>query len=71
MTSAESKPELHPEIAHVLFIDVVGYSKLLINVFPFFEISNRAIRFVVLVIVISFPIALIIASPLHGGDDDL
>jgi len=31
LTSAESKPELHPEIAHVLFMDVVGYSKLLIN----------------------------------------
>jgi serine/threonine-protein kinase len=28
---AESKPELHLEIAHVLFVDVVGYSKLLIN----------------------------------------
>ena len=28
---AESKPELHLEIAHVLFMDVVGYSKLLIN----------------------------------------
>ena len=29
--SLERKPELHLEIAHVLFIDVVGYSKLLIN----------------------------------------
>ncbi len=28
-TKAKSKP--HPEIAHVLFIDLVGYSKLLIN----------------------------------------
>ena len=27
--SAERKPDLHLEIAHVLFIDVVGYSKLL------------------------------------------
>jgi len=27
LTSAESKPELHPEIAHVLFMDVVGYLK--------------------------------------------
>lgn len=27
--SAEHKPALHLEIAHVLFIDVVGYSKLL------------------------------------------
>jgi TolB-like protein/class 3 adenylate cyclase/Tfp pilus assembly protein PilF len=31
MMMAESKLELHLEIAHVLFIDVVGYSKLLIN----------------------------------------
>jgi hypothetical protein len=29
--SAEAKKELHLEIAHVLFIDVVGFSKLLIN----------------------------------------
>jgi hypothetical protein len=29
--SAEPKKELHLEIAHVLFIDVVGFSKLLIN----------------------------------------
>jgi serine/threonine-protein kinase len=29
--SAEDKPDLHLEIAHVLFMDVVGYSKLLIN----------------------------------------
>src|SRR5437588_10128677 len=29
--SAEVKPNLHLEIGHVLFIDVVGYSKLLIN----------------------------------------
>src|SRR5713101_2290907 len=28
---AERKPDLHLEIAHVLFIDVVGYSKLLVN----------------------------------------
>jgi TolB-like protein/class 3 adenylate cyclase len=28
---AESKPDLRLEIAHVLFIDIVGYSKLLIN----------------------------------------
>lgn len=27
--SAEHKPALHLEIAHVLFIDLVGYSKLL------------------------------------------
>jgi class 3 adenylate cyclase len=30
-TSAGSKPELPLEIAHVLLIDVVGYSKLLVN----------------------------------------
>ena len=29
--SAEVKKELHLEIAHVLFMDVVGFSKLLIN----------------------------------------
>jgi hypothetical protein len=29
--SAEVKKELHLEIAHVLFIDIVGYSKLSIN----------------------------------------
>src|SRR5256885_528809 len=29
--SAELEPDLQLEIAHVLFIDVVGYSKLLIN----------------------------------------
>ena len=29
--SLERKPELHLEIAHVLFMDVVGFSKLLIN----------------------------------------
>jgi class 3 adenylate cyclase len=28
---SEPKPDLRPEIAHVLFIDVVGYSKLLMN----------------------------------------
>jgi serine/threonine-protein kinase len=30
-TSAELKPDLQLEIAHVLLIDVVGYSKLLVN----------------------------------------
>ena len=30
-TSAESKPDLLLEIAHLLLIDVVGYSKLLVN----------------------------------------
>jgi hypothetical protein len=29
--SAEIKKEIQLEIAHVLFIDIVGYSKLLIN----------------------------------------
>jgi hypothetical protein len=29
--SAEVKKEIELEIAHVLFIDIVGYSKLLIN----------------------------------------
>jgi len=29
--SAAVKKDLHLEIAHVLFMDVVGYSKLLIN----------------------------------------
>src|SRR5438477_601239 len=29
--SLEHKPDLHLEIAHVLFMDVVGFSKLLIN----------------------------------------
>src|SRR5438874_5639286 len=29
--SSEGKPDLHLEIAHVLFIDIVGYSKLSIN----------------------------------------
>ena len=30
-TSAEAKPDLQPELAHLLLIDVVGYSKLLID----------------------------------------
>src|SRR5438094_2638691 len=29
--SAEVKPDLQPEIAHILLIDAVGYSKLLVN----------------------------------------
>src|SRR6266436_6944499 len=29
--AAEIKPDLRLEIAHVLFVDIVGYSKLLIN----------------------------------------
>jgi hypothetical protein len=31
LMSAETKSDLRLEIAHVLFIDIVGYSKLLIN----------------------------------------
>ena len=31
IATAESEPELQLEIAHVLFIDIVGYSKLLNN----------------------------------------
>ncbi|PYL10843.1 MAG: hypothetical protein DMF43_09200, partial [Verrucomicrobia bacterium] len=30
-TSEETKPDLPLEIAHLLLIDVVGYSKLLVN----------------------------------------
>ena len=30
-TSAEPKPDLPLEIAHLLLIDVVGYSRLLVN----------------------------------------
>ena len=32
--SVDAKPDLRLEIAHVLFIDIVGYSKLLINALP-------------------------------------
>ena len=42
---AESKLELHLEIAHVLFMDVVGYSKLLINdQSEILEELNRIVR---------------------------
>ena len=30
-TPAKAKPDLQLEIAHILLIDVVGYSKLLVN----------------------------------------
>jgi hypothetical protein len=30
-TSAEPTPDLQLEIAHLLFVDVVGYTKLLVN----------------------------------------
>jgi TolB-like protein/class 3 adenylate cyclase/Tfp pilus assembly protein PilF len=43
--SAERKPELHLEIAHVLFMDVVGFSKLLINdQSEILEELNRLVR---------------------------
>jgi TolB-like protein/class 3 adenylate cyclase/Flp pilus assembly protein TadD len=42
--SSEDKPDLHLEIAHDLFMDVVGYSKLLINHQS--EILERLIRIV-------------------------
>jgi hypothetical protein len=29
--SSERQPDLHLEVAHVLFMGVVGYSKLLVN----------------------------------------
>ena len=38
---------------------IVGW--LLVQVFPFFEIPNWAVRLIVLVIIIGFPIALVIA----------
>ena len=43
--SVERKPELHLEIAHVLFMDVVGFSKLLINdQSEILEQLNRLVR---------------------------
>src|SRR5438876_10137303 len=43
--SSERKPDLHLEIAHVLFTDVVGYSKLLINdQSEILEQLNRVVR---------------------------
>jgi len=30
--TAEGKKEIEPEIAHLLFLDVVRYAKLLVNV---------------------------------------
>jgi class 3 adenylate cyclase len=43
--SSEGKPDLHLEIAHVLFMDVVGYSKLLINdQSEILEKLNRLVR---------------------------
>ncbi len=41
----EAKPELHLEVAHILFMDVVGYSKLLINdQSEILEQLNRVVR---------------------------
>src|SRR5437762_376002 len=43
--SLERKPELHLEVAHVLFMDVVGFSKLLINdQSEILEQLNRLVR---------------------------
>jgi len=43
--SVERKPELHLEVAHVLFMDVVGFSKLLINdQSEILEQLNRLVR---------------------------
>ncbi len=44
-TSAESRPDLPLEIAHVLLIDVVGYSKLLVDEqIEFLEELNQIVR---------------------------
>ena len=43
--SAEAKADLALEIAHLLFIDVVGYSKLLINEqIELMQQLNRVVR---------------------------
>ena len=42
--SAEVKKEIQLEIAHVLFIDIVGYSKLLINEQRGVETLNQIVR---------------------------
>src|SRR5438309_4892763 len=43
--SSERKPDLHLEVAHVLFMDVVGFSKLLINdQSEILEQLNRLVR---------------------------
>src|SRR5712691_9790702 len=43
--SAETKPDLPLEIAHLLLIDVVGYSKLLVNEqIEFMQELNRVVR---------------------------
>jgi TolB-like protein/class 3 adenylate cyclase/Tfp pilus assembly protein PilF len=44
-TSAESKPDLQLEIAHLLLIDLVGYSKLLVNEeIEFLQELNQIVR---------------------------
>jgi TolB-like protein/class 3 adenylate cyclase len=44
-TSAETKPDLQLEIAHLLLIDVVGYSKLLVNEqIEFLQELNQIVR---------------------------
>src|SRR5206468_6490095 len=44
-TSAESRPDLPLEIAHLLLIDVVGYSKLLVNEqIEFLQELNQIVR---------------------------
>jgi TolB-like protein/class 3 adenylate cyclase/Tfp pilus assembly protein PilF len=44
-TSAETKPDLPLEIAHILLIDVVGYSKLLVDEqIEFLEKLNQIVR---------------------------
>src|SRR5947199_5731620 len=44
-TSAETRPDLPLEIAHVLLIDVVGYSKLLVNEqIEFLQELNQIVR---------------------------
>src|SRR5215471_8234084 len=43
--SAEAESELKPEIAYILLIDVVGYSKLLVNEqVEFLQELNRVVR---------------------------
>jgi TolB-like protein/Tfp pilus assembly protein PilF len=44
-TSTETKPDLPLEIAHILLIDVVGYSKLLVNEqIELLQLLNRIVR---------------------------
>ena len=43
--AAEIKKEIELEIAHVLFVDIVGYSKLLINEQRrLLEVLNQMVR---------------------------